>query len=255
MKVDYLRNYFDNLVEKYNEPSFILNDPISIPHQFKRKQDIEIAGLFAATLAWGQRVTILSNCKKLMLWMDNAPYEFVLNHRERDLKPFLNFKHRTFNATDVLYFIYFLKKYYQSNHTLEKAFTYNLKAQEQTIENALIGFTNLFFDDEDAPQRTKKHVPSPLKKSACKRLCMYLRWMVRQDNMGVDFGLWKQIKSSQLVCPIDVHVERIARECKLITRKQVDWRCALELTAELRKLDPQDPAKYDFALFGLSAVR
>lgn len=250
-----LRIQLNQMVKKYNTVQFISNDPISIPHLFTKKQDIEIAGLFAATLAWGQRITIINNCRKLMKWMDDAPYEFILNHREKDLRPFLEFKHRTFNATDLLYFIYFLKKYYQTNDSLETAFTRQLSKEDETIEKALTGYHTLFFNDENAPQRTRKHVSTPIRKSACKRLCMYLRWMVRQDKCGVDFGIWSRIKPSQLICPVDVHVYRVAREYNMITRKQADWQGALELTARLKKFDPDDPAKYDFALFGLSVSR
>jgi uncharacterized protein (TIGR02757 family) len=243
------------LVRRYNTTEFIANDPISIPHLFSKKQDIEISGLFAATLAWGQRVTIINNCKRLMNWMDNAPYDFICNHTDADLKPFLNFTHRTFNPTDALYFIDFLKNYYSKNQSLETAFAMHLTPKDTTIENALVGFHDLFFADEDAPQRTRKHVATPRRKSACKRLCMYLRWMVRRDQQGVDFGLWREIKPSQLICPIDVHVERVARAYNFIYRQQVDWQCALELTQTLKTFDALDPVKYDFALFGLSVFK
>jgi uncharacterized protein (TIGR02757 family) len=255
MKDRELKLLFDRLVTRFNTPQFIPGDPVSIPHLFSKKQDIEIAGLFAATLAWGQRTTIINNCRKLMQWMDNAPHDFVLNHTERDLKPFLGFAHRTFNDTDTLYFIYFLKHYYLAHSSLETAFTANLGDADETIEGALSGFQEIFFNNENAPPRTRKHVSTPLRKSACKRLCMYLRWMVRRDANGVDFGLWKGIAPRQLICPLDLHVERIAREFNLITRKQPDWACALELTSRLRRLDPTDPVKYDFALFGLSISR
>jgi uncharacterized protein (TIGR02757 family) len=255
VKKESLKTRLDSLVRKYNSLDFIENDPLSIPHLFTRKQDIEIAGFFAATLAWGQRVTIINNCKRLMDWMGNAPYDFILNHKQKDLEPFLKFSHRTFNATDALYFIYFLQNYYKVNESLETAFSSHQSKKDETIEKALIGFNSIFFADENAPLRTRKHVSTPLKNSACKRLCMYLRWMVRKDNNGVDFGIWKNIKPSQLVCPIDVHVERVAREFKLISRKNVDWQTALELTARLKEFDPIDPVKYDFALFGLSISR
>lgn len=255
MKKDQLKLLFDQLVAQYNTQNFIPNDPISVPHRFSKKQDIEISGFFAATLAWGQRVTIINNCNKLMQWMDGAPHEFILHHTDHDLKPFLNFVHRTFNATDALYFIHFLKKHYLQNDSLETAFSNHLTPNDATIEKALIGFHHTFFNDELAPQRTRKHVATPMRKSACKRLCMYLRWMVRQDNGGVDFGLWQKINKAQLVCPVDVHVERVAREFNLINRKPCDWQTALELTRNLKQLDPTDPAKYDFALFGLSVNR
>jgi uncharacterized protein (TIGR02757 family) len=244
-----IKDFLDDKVEQFNQPAFIPNDPISIPHAFRKKQDIEIAGLFAAVLAWGQRVTIIRKCQELMVMMDNAPHQFILNHRERDLKPLLEFKHRTFNTTDTLYFIAWLKWFYRKNDSLEKAFV--VPAGEQTIEQGLIHFQQLFFSLPEAPHRTRKHIPSPERKSTCKRLSMYLRWMVRQDKKGVDFGIWKTIQPAQLVCPCDLHVDRVGRRLKLIRRKQTDWQTALELTANLRKLDPLDPVKYDFALFGL----
>lgn len=250
-----LKNHLNRLAEKFNNPQFIELDPISIPHQFKTKQDIEIAGLFAATLAWGQRVTIINNGNKLMQWMDNSPYDFILNHQETDLQRFLKFVHRTFNATDTLYFIHFLKMHYSKEDSLETAFTKSLPRHDLNIENALIGFHKYFFSLEEAPQRTRKHISTPLRKSACKRLCMFLRWMVRNDKKGIDFGLWKTILPSQLICPVDVHVDRVARELGLITRTQTDWQCALELTSKLKEFDSSDPVKYDFALFGESVSR
>ncbi len=244
-----LKDFLDEKVLQYNQPGFIQDDPISIPHLFTKKQDIEIAGLFAATLAWGQRKTIIRKCRELMAMMDNDPYNFVINHSDNELKPLLEFKHRTFNATDTLYFIEFLKSFYQKHNSLEDAFL--VPADEQTVENGLIGFHNIFFGLPDFPGRTKKHVATPARKSTCKRLVMYLRWMVRQDKKGVDFGIWKNIKPSQLLCPCDLHVDRVARKLKLIKRKQTDWQTAIELTEQLRKFDLKDPVKYDFALFGL----
>lgn len=244
-----LKSLLDEKVLQYNQPGFIEHDPVSIPHMFSKRQDIEIAGFFAATLAWGQRITIINNCRKLLHWMDDDPHQFILHHSENDLKPFLEFRHRTFNGTDALYFIAFLKWFYSNHQSLEETFIAD--EHDLTIEKGLINFRNLFFSLKDYPPRTKKHVATPERKSACKRLNMYLRWMVRSDTNGVDFGIWKNIKPSQLVCPCDVHVERVARRLKLITRKQVDWQTALELTNNLRKLDQNDPVRYDFALFGL----
>ncbi|MCS6795435.1 MAG: TIGR02757 family protein [Raineya sp.] len=237
---------------RYNQPAFIENDPICIPHNYSKLQDIEIAGFFAATLAWGQRKVIIRKCRELLALMDNAPYEFILNFQEQDLKPFLNFKHRTFNADDTLYFLHFLQFWYKNHKSLEEAFTQNFYPDETSIEKALIDFEQLFFSLPFALARTRKHVSTPMRKSTCKRLCMFLRWMVRKDDRGVDFGLWRKIKPSQLVCPCDVHTERSARRLGLITRKQTDWLTALELTENLRQFCPTDPVKYDFALFGLS---
>lgn len=249
-----IKDLLNSKVEEYNRPNFIANDPICIPHLFTKKQDIEIAGLFASVLAWGLRKTIINKCKALLDMMDNDPHNFILNHKDTDLKPFENFKHRTFNSTDTLYFIHFLKSHYQQHNSLESAFSQWIKPTDETIENGLIGFHNYFFDSEFAPHRTKKHISTPARKSACKRLNMYLRWMVRNDNKGVDFGIWNTIKPSQLICPLDVHVDRQARRFNLIQRKQTDWKTAIELTKNLRKLDPVDPVKYDFALFGIGVM-
>ncbi|MBK9730552.1 MAG: TIGR02757 family protein [Chitinophagaceae bacterium] len=249
-----LKLFLDEKACYFNRPEFILSDPVSIPHRFSKLQDIEISGFFAATLAWGNRTSILNSCARLMEYMDHAPYEFVLHHQEKDLQPFLHFKHRTFNATDVLYFIHFFKQFYQNHQSLEEVFVKFLPAKSENIGPALAGFHDFFFADENAPKRTRKHIATPVRNSACKRMNMFLRWMVRKDNCGVDFGLWKKIKPSQLICPCDVHVDRVARKLGLITSKQTNWKTALELTAKLKTFDPTDPVKYDFALFGLGVV-
>jgi uncharacterized protein (TIGR02757 family) len=244
-----LKEFLDQKSDQYNHPGFIEHDPIAIPHAFTKKQDIEIAGLFAAVLAWGQRITIVRKCKELLTSMDNDPYQFILHHTELDLKIFKNFKHRTFNTTDTLYFITFLRWFYNHHSSLEEAF--KVPVEDKTIERGLISFHKLFFSLNDHPIRTKKHIATPERKSACKRLNMYLRWMVRRDGRGVDFGLWNKITPAQLICPCDLHVDRVARKLELIKRKQTDWQTAIELTSNLQKLDPVDPVKYDFALFGL----
>ncbi len=238
-------------VEQYNRSEFIANDPISIPHLFTKKQDIEIMGFWAAILAWGQRKTIINKCHELIRYMDGSPHDFILNHSESDLKPFLNFKHRTFNATDTLYFIHFFKKYYQKHDSLESVFARVVFPDSANVEYGLNYFYNYFFFDEAAPAHTRKHIAAPKRGSSCKRINMFLRWMVRQDDKGVDFGIWQQIRSSQLVCPCDVHVDRVGRALGLIQRKSTDWQTAVELTETLKLLDPNDPVKYDFALFGL----
>lgn len=240
-----LKDFLDEKVLKYNQLSFIDNDPISVPHQFRKKQDVEIAGLFAAVLAWGQRTTIIRKSNELMRLFDNSPHEFVLHHSDKDLKRMAGFKHRTFNWTDTLYFIHFLKSYYQKNETLENIFL------ADDIRSGIVRFHEIFFSLPEAPARSRKHLPNPDRKSACKRINMFLRWMVRQDNSGVDFGIWKRIPTNKLICPCDLHVERVARKLKLLKRTQLDWQAAEELTANLRKFDPGDPVKYDFALFGL----
>lgn len=249
-----LKAFLDEKVDRYNKPSFIEDDPICIPHLFKEKKDIEIAGFFASVFAWGNRTTIINKSKELMKLMDDSPYEFITNHKEKDLMRLLQFKHRTFNTTDLLYFILFLRHHYKSSNSLETAFSKWMNQKDVNIQNALIGFHDYFFSLKDAPVRTKKHIATPNRNSTCKRLNMFLRWMVRVDNCSVDFGIWKKISPSQLICPIDVHVARVAKRFDLVQRKQVDWSTAVQLTDHLKKFDPADPAKYDFALFGLGVV-
>lgn len=264
-----LKIFLDERVKLYNQPAFIEKDPVSIPHHFTLKQDIEISGLFAAVFSWGNRTTIIQKSKELMGLMDNAPHDFILHHREKDLEKLVHFAHRTFNSTDLLYFTHFLHHHYSGkihpgkktapNHvhkdpgkiSLESAFKWYLSEKDADTGNALRGFYQYFFSLPDAPPRTHKHIASPDKDSACKRLNMYLRWMVRKDKQGVDFGIWKSISPSQLVCPLDLHVARVARRFGLIIRPQADWATAVELTENLKRMDPADPVKYDFALFGL----
>ena len=240
---DILETYFN----KYNQPGFIENDPISIPHSFSKKQDIEIAGFFAAIFAWGQRITTINKCNQLMELMDRSPHDFILNHHPTDLKAFEHFKHRTFNGTDLLHFINFFQNYYQKHDTLESAFLLG----KIGMKDSLTQFHSLFFASEYAPQRTKKHVANPARKSTCKRLNMFLRWMVRKDEHGVDLGIWKNIRTHDLMCPLDVHVDRTGRKLGLIRRKQRDWQTVEELTNNLKKFDVEDPVRFDFALFGM----
>ena len=249
-----LKEFLDSKVKEYNQLSFIVQDPICIPHRFSKKQDIEIAAFFASIFAWGNRTTIINKTTELMKLMDDEPHHFITTHSEKDLKRMLQFKHRTFNVTDLLYFILFLKYHYTQSPTLETAFTKWMNKKDENIENGLIGFHHYFFSLPDAPVRTKKHIASPHKNSTCKRLNMFLRWMVRKDETGVDFGIWKNIQPFQLICPIDVHVARVAKHFNLIKRKNIDWQTALELTAHLKKMDANDPVKYDFALFGLGVA-
>ncbi|GHB63193.1 TIGR02757 family protein [Persicitalea jodogahamensis] len=246
-----LEELLDRKYEQYNRPDFVPHDPVSIPHRFSRKQDIEIMGFWAAVLAWGQRKTIINKSSELVALMDNAPYDFVLNHQESDLKRFLAFKHRTFNATDALYFLHFFQDFYSKNDSLEEAFLVGNQEAQSTTEQGLITFHDQFCGLDYFPSRTRKHIATPARKSTCKRLNMFLRWMVRQDDRGVDFGIWRRISPAQLVMPCDVHVDRVARHLGLIQRPKTDWQTALELTAALRELDAEDPVKYDFALFGL----
>jgi uncharacterized protein (TIGR02757 family) len=249
-----LKRFLDGKVNDYNQDSFIKHDPICIPHLFTKKQDIEISGFFASIFAWGNRTIIINKSRELMKLVDDAPYDFILHHSEKDLKRLLEFKHRTFNSTDLLYFLLFLKHHYQQAETLETAFSKWMDKNDETIEKALVGFHDYFFSLKDAPVRTKKHIATPKRNATCKRLNMFLRWMVRKDNCGVDFGIWHTISPSQLICPVDVHVARVAQRFDLIRRKQIDWQTALELTSHLKRFDRDDPAKYDFALFGLGVA-
>ena len=265
---------------------------MSIPHQFTQKQDIEIAGFFAAIFSWGNRKTIIRKSQELMQLMDKAPYQFVRQHKDNDLKRLLGFKHRTFNATDLLYFVAFFHHHYARYDSLEDAFLLPWEQRKGSAGNklaasdtgdpartsttdgtgnangttragnagaydpasALSAFQHYFFSLEDAPPRTRKHIASPEKHSSCKRINMFLRWMVRKDDQGVDFGLWSRIPASRLICPLDVHVARVAKRFGLLTRERSDWQAAVELTESLSLLDKEDPAKYDFALFGLGVM-
>lgn len=250
MQKETLIDFLNRKVDTYNQPSFIKNDPVCIPHLFSKKQDIEIAGFFAAIFAWGNRTTIINKSHELIQLMEMQPYEFCLNHDSKGLKRLAGFKHRTFTADDLYYFFEFFARHYQKYDSLETAF---FPAAGMTTEEGLTHFRTSFFKWEHL-KRTEKHVSSPQQKSTCKRLNMYLRWMVRNDHKGIDFGLWKKITPSQLICPVDVHVARVARQLGLMQRKQVDWLSALELTEQLRIFDPADPVKYDFALFGLGVA-
>lgn len=249
MPVD-LKVLLDENVERFNSPAFITNDPISVPHQFYQKQDIEITAFWTAMLSWGQRVTIINKANELVALMNGRPYDFILNHNESDLKPFVNFKHRTFNGGDALYFIHFLNHFYNRHESLETAFTMHRMSDTDQMQEMLTGFHHYFFDSEYALPRTRKHVATPARKSTCKRLNMFMRWMVRNDNKGVDFGLWPNIPMSALKIPLDVHVEKVARKYGLLKRKQRDWQAVLEITDALYDFDPNDPVKYDYALFG-----
>jgi uncharacterized protein (TIGR02757 family) len=245
-----LKSFLDEKYDEFNRPNFIESDPISIPHRYSKKEDIEIIGFLAATIAWGQRKTIINNASKLAMLMDDAPYDFIQHFEESDLDRFADFKHRTFNAEDVSCFMRSLQQLYKNHGGLEGAFAAELKPTDPDVFSAICGFRKLFFELPH-PSRTEKHVSNPAKGSSSKRLNMFLRWMVRNDNRGVDFGIWTKISPSQLVMPLDVHTGNVGRKLGLLTRKQNDWRAASELNESLRKLDPNDPVKYDFALFGL----
>lgn len=243
-----LKYFLDLKVEQYNNPKFIESDPIQIPHHFSNKEDIEIAGFLTATIAWGNRKSIINNAKRLMDALDGSPYDFVINHQETDLEKLNSFVHRTFNAEDGAQFIKSLKHIYLNHNGLESVFANH--AEKDSMQTAISKFKTVFFEIVHAP-RTQKHISDPLKNSAAKRINMFLRWMVRDDNTGVDFGIWNTISPSQLSCPLDVHSGNVARKLGLLNRHQNDAKALLELDTALRKLDPHDPVKYDFALFGL----
>ena len=244
-----LKSYLDSIVDKVNNVDFIHDDPISIPRAYNKSEDIEITAFWVAMLSWGQRKTIINKSKELFGLMDNAPHDFIVNHVEKDRIRFKDFKHRTFQYTDTLHFLEFLQWYYQNHVSLETAFDFSTDSY-----TALSRFHDLFFHQEMAPQRTKKHVSTPVRNSSCKRLNMFLRWMVRKDDRGVDFGLWKTIPTSKLMIPLDVHVDRVARALKLLKRTQRDWKSVIELTNNLKEIDPVDPVRYDYALFGAGAL-
>ncbi|MEG9326744.1 TIGR02757 family protein [Salinimicrobium catena] len=248
MKRTELKEFLDFKVEQYNTPDFISSDPVQIPHQFTRNEDIEISGFLTATISWGNRKSILKNAHSLMQLLENSPYDFVLNHSETELESLSSFVHRTFNGTDLTYFIRSLRNIYQQHNGLEGIFTDH--SDETGLQPAIHQFKKIFFELPHEV-RTEKHVSDPLKNSAAKRINMFLRWMVRNDNGNVDFGIWKDISSSQLSCPLDVHSGNVARKLGLLKRKQNDAKALTELDTSLRKLDPNDPVKYDYALFGL----
>ena len=243
-----LKEFLDEKVDKYNRIDFIESDPISIPHQYTRKEDIEISGFLAATISWGNRATILRNANRMMFFMDDSPYEFILNHSALDLERIKCVIHRTFNSSDFIYFIKALKHIYTTHDGLEGIF--NQCQTKDSLQPAIHKFRSMFFELPH-DKRTRKHISDPFNGSAAKKLNMYLRWMVRKDDKGVDFGLWKSIPPSVLSCPLDVHSGNVARKLGLLTRNQNDARAVAELDLFLRSLDSEDPARYDFALFGL----
>ena len=246
MNASELQSFLDEKVTQYNTRDFIDSDPVQIPHLFSLKEDIEIAGFLAATIAWGNRKMIIKNAHRIMELMGNAPYDFVLSHQEKDLKDLESFVHRTFNGQDFIGFIKGLQHIYQNHNGLEAVFS----KQTPTIQHTISEFKQLFFEIPHLI-RTEKHISDPLNNSAAKRINMYLRWMVRQDNKGVDLGIWKSISPAALSCPLDVHSGNVARKLGLLHRKQNDAKALAELDIQLRILDPNDPVKYDFALFGL----
>lgn len=243
-----LKDFLEEKVQLYNHPKFIESDPIQIPHLYSSKEDIEIAGFLVATISWGNRKMIINNSQKLMIKLGNSPYDFVMNHNEADLEKLINFVHRTFNGNDCITFIKGLKHIYQNHGGLESVFSKNIKTN--TLQQNISNFKSIFFEIEHH-YRTQKHISDPINNSAAKRINMFLRWMVRNDNVGVDLGIWKSISPAQLSCPLDVHSGNVARKLGLLTRKQNDAKALFELDSNLQNLDKNDPVKYDFALFGL----
>lgn len=248
MKKAELKEFLDEKVILYNNPKFIDSDPIQIPHLFSKKEDIEIAGFLTAIISWGNRTMIIRNAHKMMELLDSSPHDFILNHQEKDLKSLEGFVHRTFNYIDFQQFIKSLQHIYVRHGGLETALA--IQDQTKTYQTAIHNFKTLFFEVQHQ-QRTQKHISDPLKNSAAKRINMFLRWMVRNDKAGVDFGVWPTHNPSHLSCPLDVHSGNVARKLKLLPRKQNDWKAVAELDKNLRSLDASDPVKYDFALFGL----
>lgn len=248
-KIENLKTFLDEKAVQYNQDFFIEHDPIQIPHRFSKKQDIEIAAFLSATIAWGNRKSIIKNAQDMMARMDEAPHDFILNAQEKDLDRFDDFVHRTFNAFDLAYFVQALQRLYEKEESLEQYFL--IKEDEINPKFAINRFREAFFNAEEV--RTSKHVSSPLKNSSAKRINMFLRWMVRQDQQGVDFGIWKNIPASKLSLPLDVHTGNVARKLEILKRKQNDWKAVEEIDSVLRQMDVEDPIKYDFALFGLGA--
>ena len=249
MNKEELKIFLDEKVDYYNQPSFIENDPIRIPHRFTKKQDIEIAGFFAAIFAWGIRKTIINKSLDLLNRMDNSPHEFILHHDKQDLKGLLGFKHRTFNDVDLLFLVDVFKRHYSKNDSLETAFISEKKTQQARLEH----FYDYLFSYEHL-KRTQKHISTPAKNSACKRINMYLRWMIRKDKRGVDFGIWNNMSPADLIIPMDVHVCRVSEKLGLLEHPKANWKQAVMLTQKLRQFDANDPVKYDFALFGMGVA-
>tara|TARA_Y100000385_G_scaffold214758_1_gene223360 strand:+ start:16017 stop:16775 length:759 start_codon:yes stop_codon:yes gene_type:complete len=246
MNKNQLKEFLDEKVYLYNRPEFINNDPVAIPHEFNQKEDIEISAFFTATIAWGRRPLILKNAKRIMALLDNCPYDFILHASKNEVIKSSNFCHRTFNGSDLQTFIYCLRNIYQNHQGLEACFYTRNKDMSQSISD----FKKIFFEIKH-PKRTEKHISDPMRGSASKRLMMFLRWMVRTNNQNIDFEIWKTLDPRQLSCPLDVHTGNVGRKLGLITRKANDWKTVKELDNNLRLFCPEDPAKYDFALFGL----
>lgn len=252
LKFEELRDFLNEKADQYNAPDFIENDPIQIPHRFSLKQDIEIAGFLAATISWGNRKSIINSADKMLDIMGNSPYDFVMNYSEKDLEDIQDKSiHRTFNGQDFSYFIRQFNRVYRENESLENLF--EVKKSENNFLHAIERFRNGFLETEK--HRSHKHISSPYKNSSAKRIIMFLRWMVRKDKRGVDFGIWENTDQKNLSIPLDVHTGNISRKLGLVSRTQNDWKTVEELDIAIRKFDGKDPAKYDFALFGLGVTK
>ncbi len=248
-KPDELKAFLEQKVILYNTESYIDSDPIQIPHRFSQKEDIEIAAFLTATITWGQRKSIIKNATFLMDLLENSPYDFVMNASKSDLQNVRQFVHRTFNGLDCEYFIYSLRNIYNKHIGLENVFASGY-AIENSVFSSLKYFREIFLEIEHE-KRVAKHISDVSSNSAAKRLNMLLRWLVRSDDCGVDFGIWKSIPMSALMMPLDVHVGDVGRALGLLNRKQNDWKALEELMVVLRTFDALDPVKYDYALFGI----
>jgi uncharacterized protein (TIGR02757 family) len=247
--IENLSDLLNQKVKQYNNLQFIETDPVSIPHMFTKKEDIEISGFLTSVISWGRRPAILKSAHKLMELMDNSPYDFLMNSNVIEFKRFEGYVYRTFNSDDCIFLITALQNIYKQSDSLESIATNSFKTNGR-IFDVIVGLREAILKTPHL-KRSEKHLGNPLTGSAAKRINMYLRWMVRQDNAGVDFGIWKDIPQSELMCPLDVHSGNVARKLGLLHRKQNDWKAVYELTNNLRTFDKSDPVKYDYALFGI----
>jgi len=249
MDIEQIKDFLEEKYIQYNTPEYINSDPIQVPHQFTKKENIELSAFLTASIAWGNRKSIINNANKLMSLFDYSPYDFIINASKKEISNIPHFVHRTFNVSDLQYFLLSLQNIYNRHNGLEGIFTSLIK-EKQNMKDCISSFHDVFF--EICPlERTRKHIANPSKGSAAKRINMFLRWMVRKDNVGVDFGLWKNFPVSKLYIPLDLHVGNVARELGILKRKQNDWKALEEIMSLLKDFDPNDPSKYDYALFGL----
>lgn len=244
-----MKTILEENYQKYNRLNFIETDPIQIPHSFSKKENIEISAFLTAIIAWGRRDIIIKNAKKMMSVLDNNPYDFIINAQSKDFDNIEKFVHRTFQFTDFIFFLKSLQNIYKNKNGLEDVFYKNYK-KNKSIKESISGFRKIFFAIPH-PARTRKHIADVTKNSAAKRINLFLMWLIRTDNIGVHFGLWKKFNPANLLMPLDVHTAKMSRALNLLSRKQNDWQAVEELTNNLKKFDPKDPTKYDFAIFGM----